>query len=474
MKVKTIEEITQVLSKIDEQIKHLETSSNRLFVLTECDTLSSFHLFNLCFKQFWYEFDCHSASQLLLYKKIDIKYSELSDRYESLLGELVDYLEEALDLDSKNIMDLAPFMFKEFGADVIGYYNECLEDEADKEGKPLYELGLDENSRVFYVDDSGKDVNSYLFKSDVLNYSHYTSLLGMKDFLKRLYKLMCVITSYPKVVLSGYTPSQEEIIRAIEFGLQQYTKNEKSDVERNLKKIAQELKPARNSPLDSDIWGLVMNNEDELYDLIISDKLGEREDKLLEHVFATKEQLMDNSSLLQKIKITCLDEELFDIRRSVITHQLLNSLNADNLDLFYELVLRRNIIQCEMFPELKKQHEAWLNNVEEQPEVEENEHITSNDNVLPKELLTDEAQLLFDELRKAGFIVEEGYALADDISNNQAAYIADRMSNKLKIKNKWKVFQNLWGIPHMAQLAGSWQQTGKLPPSSDEIDKIME
>ena len=47
-------------------------------------------------------------------------------------------------------------------------------------------------------------------------------------------------------------------------------------------------------------------------------------------------------------------------------------------------------------------------------------------------------------------------------------------AEKLQIKKKWKLFQQLWGIPNMAQLAGSWQQTGKLPPRSSEIDDLME
>ena len=89
------------------------------------------------------------------------------------------------------------------------------------------------------------------------------------------------------------------------------------------------------------------------------------------------------------------------------------------------------------------------------------------------ELLTAEAQVLWQRLRDAGFIVADGYALAEGISANQAAYIADRMAEKLQIKKKWKLFQQLWGIPNLAQLAGTWQQTGKLPPRSSEIDKIM-
>jgi hypothetical protein len=90
------------------------------------------------------------------------------------------------------------------------------------------------------------------------------------------------------------------------------------------------------------------------------------------------------------------------------------------------------------------------------------------------ELFSAEAQVLWQRLRDAGFIVADGYALAEGISANQAAYIADRMAERLQIKKKWKLFQQLWGIPNLAQLAGTWQQTGKLPPRSSEIDKLME
>ena len=97
---------------------------------------------------------------------------------------------------------------------------------------------------------------------------------------------------------------------------------------------------------------------------------------------------------------------------------------------------------------------------------------TVNENVA--ELLTAEAQVLWQRLRNAGFIVADGYALAEGVSANQAAYIADRMAERLRIKKKWKLFQQLWGIANLGQLAGTWQQTGKLPPRSSDIDKLME
>ena len=107
-------------------------------------------------------------------------------------------------------------------------------------------------------------------------------------------------------------------------------------------------------------------------------------------------------------------------------------------------------------------------------ELTEQPQSTSNTTENVAELLTAEAQVLWQRLRDAGFIVADGYALADGISANQAAYIADRMAERLKIKKKWKLFQQLWGIPNLAQLAGTWQQTGKLPPKSNEIDDLME
>ena len=95
-----------------------------------------------------------------------------------------------------------------------------------------------------------------------------------------------------------------------------------------------------------------------------------------------------------------------------------------------------------------------------------------NENVA--ELLTAEAQVLWQRLRDAGFIVADGYALAEGVSANQAAYSADRMSEKLRVKKKLKLFQLLCGLPNLRQLAATWQQTGKLPPRSNEIDKLMQ
>lgn len=93
---------------------------------------------------------------------------------------------------------------------------------------------------------------------------------------------------------------------------------------------------------------------------------------------------------------------------------------------------------------------------------------------IPSVLETPRAQELWQKLRLAGFVSEDSYMLTSGVSANQAAYIADRMADRLELKRgKWKIFQQLWGIRNMAQLAGSWQQTGKLPPRHKEIDAMI-
>ena len=116
---------------------------------------------------------------------------------------------------------------------------------------------------------------------------------------------------------------------------------------------------------------------------------------------------------------------------------------------------------------------ATIDSLDDEQPVEQPQTANSGLTENLAELLTAEAQVLWQRLRDAGFIVADGYALAEGVSANQAAYIADRMAERLQIKKKWKLFQQLWGIPNLGQLAGTWQQTGKLPPRSSDVDKLM-
>lgn len=358
-----IDFLIDTLDKIDATIKNLENSPNRAFIMIDTKTLSLFHWFNWCFKLFWREkFDRKSASQLLFYKKIIKIHSELSGRYTSLFHEHIDYLKNVLTINKESSQKFNPVFFgEEKNKDIINYYEEQLKSELDTEGKPLYKIDVENN--IYFEDYENKTQPSdfYIFRSDSINNTHVKAFLGLYYCLKNVFNLMSVVCSYPEEIISGYKPSQEEIITALENEARQYAKEIGSSVHRELKKIFLEQKRSNNNSQSSDIWAQVLEVESEAFRLAISGKLVGNKERIFDHYDEDKRrQWTDNYKLLQKIKDTCIDDEIFDVRLAVETYHLLSVLSADNLDLFYELVLRRNIIQCEMYSELKPKYNKWL------------------------------------------------------------------------------------------------------------------
>lgn len=389
MNINAIEELNRVLEEIDAKIKHLESSPNRAFVLVEYDTLNLFHWFNECFKQFWDEFD-HSSSQLLFFHNITKRHSELIDKYVALFREQIDYLESVIDFKYKSVKELPPVIFAENNrTDVIGYYMENFKDETGENGKPLYYIDLDSEHNYEMINGKEVPIDFYTFQSDELNGKHYTGLIGMYHCLNSLYPLVHTVCSYPNALQLGYTPSEEEIIYSLELDLRKYAQQIGKNIDRELRRKFLELKRTNNESLPTDIWGLVMKLEDEAFRLAISAELVGKRDELFDHIDEDQRKIWtDNYPLLQKIKETSIDDELFDVRLSVETHNLLSVLKADNLELFYELVLRRNIIHREMYPEkLKDKYEEWVYPSEERQFGKNEETITDDTNQSDKEEL---------------------------------------------------------------------------------------
>ena len=310
MNINATEELIKELGEIEKTLKQLESNPNRAFALVEYDTLSSFHWFNLCFKQFWDEFDRHSASQLLLYQNIVDTYSKLSDRYVKLLREHISYLGGVIDFDDKRVKELPPVIFSEDNSkEVIGYYEDILKNEKDEEGQPLYTIRVNLNMHSEVIDGKDVPIDFYLFESDKLNEGHYQSLVGMHNCLNNIYLLMCAICSYPESLIYGFQPDQEDIVSALENGLRHYANEIGRNLERELKKTAQTLKPYRNAPLTPDVWGLVMQEEDDLFDLAINGKLEENTEKRFEHIFeAQRKQWTENIHYYKKSRPLVLME----------------------------------------------------------------------------------------------------------------------------------------------------------------------
>ncbi len=93
--------------------------------------------------------------------------------------------------------------------------------------------------------------------------------------------------------------------------------------------------------------------------------------------------------------------------------------------------------------------------------------------VLTGKLASAEAMEYWEILQDKGF-VDADYQLCDGITRKQAMYIADSYSEKLKMKSKWKPFEQLWNINNLAQEKYAMQQTGTMPALYKIIDEIFE
>ena len=91
---------------------------------------------------------------------------------------------------------------------------------------------------------------------------------------------------------------------------------------------------------------------------------------------------------------------------------------------------------------------------------------------LPAELASDVALYYWKRLQESHF-VDNHNMLSASISKKQAMYIADLFAEKLKLKVKWKLFEELWNIKNLAQEKWEMQQTGVLPARYQEIDRIF-
>jgi hypothetical protein len=68
------------------------------------------------------------------------------------------------------------------------------------------------------------------------------------------------------------------------------------------------------------------------------------------------------------------------------------------------------------------------------------------DTPLPSKLSTEAAMAIWQKAQQAGYVDANYQPL---ISRTQAALLADEMAKRLAIKDKWKVFEELWNRRNM-------------------------
>ena len=96
-----------------------------------------------------------------------------------------------------------------------------------------------------------------------------------------------------------------------------------------------------------------------------------------------------------------------------------------------------------------------------------------NKHPVDKCLTSPVAMKYWKRLEELGFVGSD-CQLLPETSRKQAMYIADAFSDKLKLKVKWKPFEQLWGISNLAQEKYKMIETGTAPRRQKDIAKVFE
>lgn len=403
------EKLKHSLEVLSLDCQEISDSFNQVFEILESRILMHFHEFNVLFKHFFEEYDKKNVDTILKIKEILKEHSLLKKNYERLFQE--------------QFLDLTPF---------------CNIDEewawsSDDTYQIVFEQKVKNEILDFYKGDESVFFN---FKESVIEHElpfdniKYNSLcfydpeitfgeIGKRRVLsaiKRLYSIFVVVANYIESHLDISSFVTSNIHEAIVKEFKVYSKNNELNTLRELKRLAQKFKSSRSSPLTEEIWGELMRVEDCILENTISG-ISSSTDEEGGNFFDeyTLQEMKDNNGLVQKILNISSDESLFDFKYAFEPHiNLLSSLNDNNLQLFYQLILRRNLIQCEMFPELKAKYREFVNG--EAKEDEDKEH-------------SNNAQVKIDEVNPTPFVIRS------EQSEEVIAYIKELMASKTNPKD---------------------------------------
>jgi hypothetical protein len=293
-----------------------------------------------------------------------------------------------------------------------------------------------------------------------------------QEMLLHIFHYLMGIMDRVNQILMNFVPSIDDFAKAIDKDLREWTHNFGDDMFKEMKEdLNRNYKEYRTAPYTPELWGRMLDADEEALKMAKVQQLAECNAPKQEHWGEDmKKKMDDNGKLMSQIYSLCHTDDLFDLSNAENLKTILRLLKPDNLSMFYDIIVRRSLIQCEMFPELKTQHDKWLKgNVGSTEECGENSPVFG----LSNELSTEEAMKYWKGLKQKQF-VDDNYQLLESTTRQQAAYIAELFSEKLNIKTKWKTFEDVWGIKNLAQEKNQRLEIGKNPSRSNEIDDIFE
>lgn len=348
----TVEESFHCLNLL---YNNIVISKNHAIYLLQANVIEEWHELNVYLSKFIKEASVDNVEDILRLIKYQEEYSSLRNKFNEIF---IDQLKEFNSLFG----DIAKFSTEEeIDRYVEGYlklYYDFIDNDTQNSIQQFFEKVYDPT----FISTSGDTV-----VIDEWILAHGTNGWFGKDLmhekLKLVYDVWSKITLYSEYHIKPIVDSPKDFYVLLERNTKEYCRINAKYAYASLSRDVQVYKTARHLPITSKEWGMVMEKEDELFKYAIDGTLVDNPDKY-EKVFddETCKKMQSNSRLMQKILDISTDSRLFDFSYAAERHiNLISALSPDNIELFYEMILRRNIVQCGMFPELKKEFEEWMN-----------------------------------------------------------------------------------------------------------------
>lgn len=194
--------------------------------------------------------------------------------------------------------------------------------------------------------------------------------------LTDVFNVLLVIMNRGGKIIRERFPNLNDFVKAINDDLRMYTKDFGEDMLREMNEdLNRHYKDCRTDPNTPALWGDMLTAYEQALKMAIKKELAKCDEPKQEHwdSHQPKDFLDDNSEMISRIYELCYTDKLIDFSDPENIQPFLNVLTSKNIELFYNLIVMRNLIQCEMYPNLKAQHEAWLKgNQENVADGEEN------------------------------------------------------------------------------------------------------
>lgn len=197
---------------------------------------------------------------------------------------------------------------------------------------------------------------------DALNTMSHKIRHDMLDLIRFYTAMINVIYQLFEQELKKRFPSDEEIMKIIEDNLKTFILQNMDAILREMRKdLSRHYKQSKVEPETPELWSEMLKSDENAIQLAMKGELSQcNVPKQAHWTDKEKKYLDDKSRYIDLIYDLFYDDQLFDLSYNDKMDEILYFIIRENYCLFRKIIVRRNLIQCEMFPELKKMHEAWL------------------------------------------------------------------------------------------------------------------